>query len=386
MSPSEQERRVGKSRRLSPVQNVFGDSRPALNVAVWFYRDFILRYPAKLFWITSLGLASALLQAAALVGIGYGVELLTSNKSVVPFSTGVAVESGQAAIYGGVFLLLTLGGAAVLTFMEGCAVLALWRRYQLHSLNALLANAHAAFRRGSATLAILREVSFRTILRQVVQLGAFSRVATASIAPALRFAAFSTYAIILNPLLTIALLASFLSVGGLTIFQFARRASRDSRSAISLASQEGQELDQHLSSIAEGEFIYHKADKWDSAINRRADAITSRFLWVEYAKFAASIVTIVVLISVYVVGSFQTVSTQDWAVTLTYFLALFLACRQLVAMASSFSTFGRFYPLIVQQKEMLAALQTARSPEELRKALSKSGSAGAAPLTDEELA
>lgn len=361
------------------------DHSSHLDTARWFFNDFVKRYPASLTWITVLGFAAVALQAGALVGIKYALEQLGSPGPIVIPYIQTEMGSDEMAMVVGLFLLVTLGSSAFLSLIEVHTVLQLWQRYQLHALDSLLVAIRNACQRSSITVESLGGRSLLRPLRQVAQLGAFSRIVAASIAPALRFLVFSTFAAVAQPLLTLALLVALVPSAGLALLLFARKASHASRAVVDLAGEETAELDHLLKGAAEGQYAAATKLEPGSAIIKRARALVDRLLWAEYARFAATIITTVVFLCVgFVFYSSGATQTADWSSAIVYLLALFLAFRQLITLSSKVSAFGRFYPAVVKQKELIEVLDQSSSPKQLTRALGNAGiKAGGVDQDDE---
>jgi hypothetical protein len=370
--------------RVRTAKKLVAHNKNAFQTAAWFFRDFAVRYAFRLSIVTGLGFAAASLQAAALFGVNH---LLARDEPRALPILNITVDHEQAALLGGLFLLGAIAISAVLALIENRMVLDIWRRYQLHALDSLLVGIQEACRRTSMQLGDLGGTKLRRLLRQSQRLGAFSRIVAASIAPALRFIAFSSYAVIANPLLTVALLLAFVPTAGFTLLYFARKASRCARAVVNLSAAEAEELDKRLEQAGQGRYESHDERKrgTNTAIESRVTALTGRLLWVEYSRFLTTIISVVVLGLFFVLMKTTTYfGTHSWASVVIYLIALYIAFRQLIMLATAVSNFGRFYPAATEQKAVLEALHNADSPEEFWQILKRVGISSEALENDDD--
>jgi ABC-type multidrug transport system fused ATPase/permease subunit len=358
----------------------------AFRSAVWFYHDFVVRFRARLIVITGLGFVTASLQATALFGLQHVLKQLGGNQPEQLSLLNITISADYAGHLGALFFLVVLGGSATLTLIQGRLILDLWYRYQLHGTDSLLLAIQGACQRGAVSPEDLEPRYIRRLLRQVQRLGAFSRFVVGSITPALRFLAFSAYAVVSNPLLTLLLLLALIPTAGLTLLFFARKASHCARAVIDLAGEETKELDKRLKDATEGRYLQLKERQSieDTAVERRAKAVTGRLLWVEYSRFMTTVITIFVLFIFFVIIiNTEVFGDNSWASIVTYVLALYIAFTQLITLASSISNFGRFYPSVAEQKAIVGAFLRATSAADIWRVLNKAG-VSPAQLDDDE--
>jgi hypothetical protein len=358
------------------VEKFVAHNEHALRTAIWFYHDFVVRFRAQLLVITALSLAAVSLQATALLGFKYVLHQVGGDQPEQMSLLNITISADYAGYFGALFLLGVLGGSAVLTLIEGRLILNLWFRYHLHGVDSLLLAIQGACQRGAVSPKDLDPRYIRRLLRQVQRLGAFSRFVVGSINPALRFVAFSAYAVVSNPLLTLLLLLAVIPTAGLTLLFFARKASHCARAIIDLAREEADELDKRLKDAAEGRYLQLKErpSVEDTAVERRARAVTGRLLWVEYSRFITTVITIAVLCVFFAIMSTTEIfGDNSWASIVTYLLALYIAFTQLIAMASSISNFGRFYPTVAEQMAIVEAFLRATSSADVWRVLNKAG-------------
>lgn len=349
---------------------------PSYAVARWFFSDFVLRYRFRLAWLTALGFAAAALQGGVLLLLNRVVATGSLDGTTTIPVFGWSLRTGTGLLPIAILLLIALGGSALLHFIQGRQVLDLWRRYQVHTVNALLQAVEQAVTRDAVDERTLKEAPVGDTMRQSQRLGALTRLVANGIAPLLRFVAFSAVAISVNPRLTVALLLAAVPSVGLALFLFARRASRSARAVAELGRAAARDLDERLAAAADGHRLPFDDSQKESAsaFLQRVDAMLQRLLRVEDAKFATSTIAIAVLASFVVLGGHDGLAgPAQWGQMMIYMLALFLAFSQLVNVASSVSSFGRFYPAAARQKAMIELLEEANSPEQFRRRLDEHG-------------
>jgi hypothetical protein len=348
----------------------------AYRTAVWFYHDFVTRYRARLLVLTALAFAAASLQASALFVLQHFLKRFGGDQTEQLSLLNITISADYAGYLGALFFLAVLGGSAILTLFQGRLILDLWYRYQLHGSDSLLLAIQGACERGAVSPKDLKPRYIIRLLRQVQRLGAFSRFVVGTIAPALRFVAFSAYAVVTNPLLTLLLLLALIPTAGLTLLFFARKASHCARAVIDLAGAETEEFDKRLKDAMEGRYLplMERHSTEDTAVEQRSRAVIGRLLWVEYARFLTTVITITVLcVFLALIINTDIFGDNSWASIVTYVIALYIAFTQLIALASSISNFGRFYPSIAQQKTIVEAFLRATSSADIWRNLDKAG-------------
>jgi ABC-type multidrug transport system fused ATPase/permease subunit len=280
------------------------------------------------------------------------------------------------AAYALLLLLLALSLSAALALFQGIMTLKLWYVYQVHGVDALLLAIQDAVARGAISRDELEPKFVRRTLRQVQRLGMFSRIVISAINPALRFLAFSTYAVVINPLLTLVVLIALFPTLGLTLLLFARRASRSSRAVLALSTEEAEELTRRLDAAIEGRHLsaHQRPPKTETAFERRVKALTDRLVWAQYSRFFATIISVAAMLIFFVlISNTSFFGDNSWTTIVVYALALFIAFNQLTTLAFSMSMFGKFYPDIHEQMVILQAFSQANSSEEIWQALAKIG-------------
>lgn len=375
--------------RIPPVSLAFAQSHSVmLATARWFVRDFFGRYWPRLAFITGCGMAAASLQAAALSML-HGVfgRASLAEPITVPLLQ-VRIEPDQMIPAVSVALLLTLGGSAILTFVQARGVLRLWRHYQLHAMNAIYSEIAAARARKAVDAAALAESPVREILRQSQRLGAFARVVAGAISPLLRFCAFSVFAVSVNPELTLILLLAAVPAGGAALFFFAREASRATRKYAALGREALIEIDAHLAQAVAGQPpVLKLGDESRSTTVRRTDLLVRRIGMAYSARMAAAAISLAVLVAyALTAGSGMPADSAALGQTILYLSALALALLQLGQVATAVSSFGRFYPVVQLQRKALEAIAGATNPRQFQRRLSAlvPGRAAAEPDADLE--
>jgi len=281
-------------------------------------------------------------------------------------------------------IMIALIAAAILGYVQGWLVLRLWQTYQFHSINRILAATRSAMERGVDAAAI-EDSPVAAVLRQSQRLGAFIRIVGSSIAAGLRFLAFGAVAIYTNPFLTVMLIVVTIPSAGLALLHFARRASRASRRTGTLSKDAGTELTALMQRALRGESaaIATGDSETTPALVEKARAMTNRILYAEQAKLVAGLVTMVSL-GIFIGYMYVTTPESNANTMLVYSLALLLAFRQLIIVATSISNFGRFYPAVQAQQEMLDALEHASSSSDFRARLQRTSISKIVTDEDEE--
>lgn len=356
---------------------------PSFRAARWFLGDCVLRFWGRLFLITGLGLGSAALQGAALVLLN---TALASSNGSAPFRVAIPVLS----LHGNIPLAVSLIMAALmlsvfLAYAQGRQVLQLWQAYQINVVNRVYRAVQGAVMRG-VDVAVIDEAPTLKVLRLSQRLGAFTRVIASSIAPGLRFIVFGAVAVIINPVLTIILVLVTVPSGGLALLFFARKSSQSARRVAALSQDAGRELERMLKRSIQGDekAVMPEAGTVSSPFAEKMCAVTDRLLYVEQAKFSAG------LIAMASIGFFigrELIETPDgvvWGPILVYVVALLLAFRQLVIVTSAVSSFGRFYPAVQAQHELVDALEKASSSDDFRARLRRS-SIGKMTIPDDDM-
>jgi ABC-type multidrug transport system fused ATPase/permease subunit len=297
---------------------------------------------------------------------------------------GLSVDLRQSVSLLATLIFIALASSALLTFFQRRGVLDLWRGYQIHAINSVLHEVQQACRRG-----VLDEVSVGLspipyTLRQSHRLGLLARVVANTVAPAARFIALGVFAISVDPFLTVALFLAAVPSGALAIFYFARQASRSARRAEALARSARQDMDARLGASIEGR-VRFISEKQRSPFVRRLRLLIERLTWVESARLATGMITIVMLAALILFAGYAgSTSSIQWSQVLLYVLALMLAFSQLIALASAISSFGRFYPALIRHKLLLETMREAQSTEDFRKRLSRENLAGMIDDDDDE--
>lgn len=360
---------------------------PAYRTARWFFRDFVVRYRWRLSAITLVGFAAAGLQGVALGGL-HRVTSMSSDASVTIPLLEIPLMPSQLAPAVAGLIILALVLSAVLTFVQGREVLNLWQRYQVHAVNTLFEAVARVMSQGRADEASVREVPIMAALRQSQRLGAFTRVVAGGIAPALRFIVFAGIAVILNPDLTFILFIVAIPSGIFTLMLFARGASRSARRAAELGQDAAKDLEQRLSRTFQFEnaLMSNEPSRRDSPFVDRVEAMTRRIYLVEQAKFTTAAIALLVSGGFLVYGSYSgALDAANWSQHFAYLLALLMAFSQLISLASSLSSCGRFYPAVSLHKDILELLDQATSPEHLRRMLKSRGMMKAELSDDDEM-
>lgn len=360
---------------------------PAYRTARWFFRDFVVRYRWRLSVITLVGFAAAGLQGVALGGL-HKVTSMSSDASFTIPVLEIPLAPSQLATAIAVFIILALVVSAVLTFVQGREVLSLWRRYQVHAVNALLEAVGRAVSRGTVDEASIREAPTLAALRQSQRLGAFTRVVAGGIAPALRFIVFAGIAVALNPGLTFILFIVAIPSGVLTLLLFARGASHSARRVAELGYDAVQDLEKRLARTLQSQNALMSDDRTrtDSPFVDRVDALTRRIYLVEQAKFTTAAIALLVSAGFVIYGGYSgALDSADWSQHFAYLLALLMAFNQLISLTSSVSSFGRFYPAVALHKDTLELLEQATSPDHLRHMLQSRGLKRAELSDDEDM-
>jgi hypothetical protein len=359
---------------------------PSYRAARWFFRDFVVRYRWRLTVITLIGLAAASLQGGALAGLNLVVAGSVDESRTLPY-LGISFAASEDAAAIAALVILALGVAAILSFMQGHAVLRLWRVYQLHAVESLVDAVRRASARGAVDKASMREARVGEALRQSHNLGALTRLVAGSIAPALRFLVFSGVAVALNPNLTIVLLLVAVPSAGLTLLLFARGASRSARRVADLGRDAARELDQRLDAALQAQGVGGGARQapGNSPFVARMDSLIRRLLLVEQAKLATAGMAIVASAVYMLYAGYQgTLQEVNWSQSFIYLVALLLAFSQLINVASSVSGLGRFYPAVALQKDTLELLEEATSVEHFRQMSKERGLQNVRLSVDEE--
>lgn len=360
---------------------------PAYRTARWFFRDFVVRYRWRLSMITLVGFAAAGLQGVALGGLHRVTSLSTDTAVTIPL-LGIPLMPSQLApaIAGVIILALVL--SAILTFVQGREVLSLWQRYQVHSVNTLFEAVARIMSRGTVDEASVREVPIMAALRQSQRLGAFTRVVAGGIAPALRFFVFAGIAVVLNPDLTFILFIVAVPSGIFTLMLFARGASQSARRAAELGHDAVKDLEQRLSRTfqLENALMSNDPAQRDSPFVSRVEAMTRRIYLVEQAKFTTAAIALLVSGGFLVYGSYSgAFDSANWSQHFAYLLALLMAFSQLISLASSLSSCGRFYPAVSLHKDTLDLLEKATSSDHLLRMLHSRGMMKAELSDDDEM-
>ena len=101
--------------------------------------------------------------------------------------------------------------------------------------------------------------------------------------------------------------------------------------------------------------------------------MTDRLLHIEQARLATGFIAIA---SLGILIGYELLSAPEgavsWGSTFVYVIALLLAFRQLVIVSSSISGFGRFYPAVQAQKELVEALEQASSSRDFAERIRRS--------------
>lgn len=339
-----------------------------LRTARWFFKDFVLRHRGSLAWITALGAGAAALQGGTMFLLNDVIRGGAGGGSLLAAAIGDAGAGQGVALLAGV-VLLTLSGSALLLLFQGWQILSLWRRYQLHAMNALLQAVQAASARGALDERSAKKPLIPSALRQSQRVGALTRVVASTVTPALRFVAFSAFAISVEPALTVVLFLAAIPSGALTLFLFARRASQSARQVQALSRDAKKELNRRLDQALANrlELLDERDQGADSSVVMRVSALIERLVWVENARFATAQLTILLLAGLIIVAGYAgSASPTSWGGVLLYVFALMLAFTQLANLASALSTFGRFYPYVTHHMTLLTILHAATSPEDFQ--------------------
>jgi ABC-type multidrug transport system fused ATPase/permease subunit len=360
---------------------------PSYRAARWFLGDCVRRFRGHLALITTFGMASAVLQGVSLVLLSKAVSGSAVHLPVKLPSIGTAPDLTIPVVVVLIVAMLLLSAAFM--YVQGRLILRFWRTYQIHSVNRVYDAIRGAVGRGVDATAI-EEAWVKPVLNQSPRLGAFTRVVSSSIAPALRFLAFGGVAVATNPFLTLILLVVTVPSAGLALMHFARKASHSARRSSAMSRDANNELHTLLQSALQGDnsAVLSDSGAKPSPFIERARALTGRILYVEQAKFAAGFIAMASL-GIFIAYEFAMAPEGDaiWSTTLVYALALLLAFRQLVTVASSISSFGRFYPAIQAQQELVEALEAASSTQDFRARIKRSnlGNITGADFVDEDL-
>lgn len=345
---------------------------PSYRAARWFFRDCVRRYRGLLALITVLGAGSAGLLGASLALLNAAISGSGGTAAFDLPLPGLDLHPSVPAV--AVLIIVALILSAVLTYAQGRAVFHLWRSYQIHSVNRLLDGARNAVARG-VDPAVIDESPVLAGMRQSQRLGAFTRLVASSITPALRFLVFGGIAVALNPVLTVVLFLVTAPSAGLALMYYARKASRSARRVAALSRDAGRELGERLRQALEGDETARVSTSGavPSPFAEKARAVTDRLLYVEQAKLATGFIAIASL-GIFIGYGLTTAPEGEvaWGSMFVYVIALLLAFRQLVMVSSSISGFGRFYPFVQAQRDLVEALEQASSTEDFQERIRRS--------------
>lgn len=358
---------------------------PSYRAARWFFSDFVVRYRWRLSAITLIGFVAAGVQGLTL-GALHGVTQMSSDASFNVPVLKVQLAPGQIAPAVAGFIIFALAVSAALSFVQGREVLRLWRRYQLHVVNALLGAVERAASRGAVDEASIKDASVLATLRQSQRLGAFTRIVASSITPALRFVVFAGIAVALSPRLTLVLFIVAIPSSWLTLMLFARGASHSARRVADLGRAASLDLAKRLDLTLQSQnaLISAEQNPADSPFVDKVGALTRRIFLVEQAKFTTACIALLVSAGfVIYCGYTGALDSANWLQHFAYLLALLMAFNQLIGLASSVSNYGRFYPAVALYKDTLEILEQAASPDHLRQ-MARSRGLNRVELSDDD--
>jgi len=357
---------------------------PSFQTARWFFGDCVLGFPARLILITGLGLGAAALQGFSLILLNAAISGFSRATQVVPFVRGIPADGSISMAIP--LLVIALILSVLLAYAQGRQVLRLWESYQVHSVNRIYDAVRSAVARGLAPT-VVDEAPTLMVLRASQRLGALTRIVGSSISAGLRFVVFGVVAVMLNPTLTIMLALVAVPSAALALMYFARRASRCARRVAVLSGDAGQELNTLLKRALQGDktAVMPELGVMASPFTEKVAAVTGRILYVEKAKVTAGLIAMLAL-GVFIGWELLASSeeTVAWSAILVSALSLLLAFKQLVEVSSAISSFGRFYPAMQAQHQLLEILETAISPQDFRNRLERSSLYKAA-ATDDDL-
>jgi hypothetical protein len=324
-------------------------NREAAATASWFFGDFVLRYKYELAFITALSAAATAIQAFVLVALNQ----LVAGGTAVTLLQWIKFSHSPTAFVA----LLSLSG--LFTYLSGKRTLALWPRYQGHALNCLFSAVQDSAIRNFIDLKAISGSGLLKALQDTQRLGAFSRLVTKTILPALRFLAFFTYAMVANPIATLIAFAIVAPISGATLLFCSRKAAQCDRNAESIARESSKQLQECLSFYFDSLVASNSCAKdlgANSAISQRTVYLVNRFVWVERARFATTLATISMLGGLVAFAGMT--GDTNWIEFLIYILSLLFAFSQLSNLTSSISTFGYFYPTVARHRKMILALRS----------------------------
>lgn len=279
-------------------------------------------------------------------------------------------QDGSGSLLG-LIIFLTLSASALLMYISGRQTLALWPLYQVFVLNRMLSTLNAAAERGAVNTHSVKETLIPKVMVAAQRMGAFTRVVTKSILPALQFTSFATVAFSINFNLSLIIFSLVIPISGVLFLYFSRRASHCDRNAEMMARDATRQLSDLLDASLSHQLqlIQNESAANSGVVALRIQLLAQRFLWVERARLATGLITIALLGALFAHAGNE--PQAQWSELFIYLIALMLAFGQLTTLTSLISNFGRFYPTVSRHKNLLGIITSSNSPEEFNSKIKK---------------
>ncbi|PKO91310.1 MAG: hypothetical protein CVU15_10645 [Betaproteobacteria bacterium HGW-Betaproteobacteria-1] len=334
--------------------------KDSFQTITWFFHDFVFRYKKILLIIVFSGFSAASMQGSILFLIN---SLIAETGAVHNLYNLVLKLNIFIRFEWFLFLIIIFGLtlSAAFIFLQAKLTLSLWRKYQIHLTNQMLNALHGAIDRGlNLDLLEIKKTPIAAVLKSTQRMGAFTRLVTNSILPAMRFLTFSAFAFYAQPIISALVYFVALPIGMAVLYLSAKSASGNDYEAESLALRYSKEIDQRIEFVTLGSDYRIDTTKHstNSAITLRLDKLLSSLIGAERTRFFVSLLTIVML-GLVTIFSGILVNQESSGEFLVYLAALILAFSQLSNVLAIASLFGRFYPTVYRYRKVFHWLNTA---------------------------
>lgn len=251
-------------------------------------------------------------------------------------------------------------------FLQGMITLIIWKKYYRSSILKISQRVIEYRLHHNYDFTQYGEVA--SVFQSNVRLGACARLFCNFLISFLQGSFLIGSLIIINPILTLKLGTVSILPLCVTIIYFSRRSSIAARTVSSKVPAQKREIKKFtdkLFTMDKPQLLIDEARITLAQTEKRVEALTSRFLNVEIARFITGSFIVFALFAVgnYYISDKQT--SVDTGGLLTYLVVGVIAGKHVANTASSISALGRFYPFIQKNSEIYRLFDIRNDPKDV---------------------
>jgi hypothetical protein len=263
--------------------------------------------------------------------------------------------------------------SASLTFLTAKLTLSLWRMSQLGFINEIFNAIQYAYHRKVLDKNLYGSKFFLKPLKSTLRIGAFVRLLAMSTNPLMRFIILSIYAAHVYLELTLIILTVSILAGIIATLFYSRLASTKIRhSELSNINSNDHFINVINNVFDSNEPTNNFNSAKTNAFLEQSNALIESIFASDKSRFFSMISVAVILgFYMYFSGYTNVMEQNSSGSNLLYLLSIILALMQLVLLSQVATSFGRFYPVILDYIQLLKSLNEAQTSRSLAEKFKK---------------